>query len=186
MLLLGEPLAIKDYDKAIEINPKLAEANHNRGVAHYEKGEYEFYIIDWANAGFLFLIRARKAPTLLKNATEHLAQAFSFDKSKHVIKFEAGIAHAAILKRDYFTFLTKSLELKEKDSQLAKMLMEESADTNKDVEEILSNVKEKEPALCASAKAVLTALEGDDAEIKEIKDFKLTFKRSNQYSDHFY
>jgi len=92
-------LALLDYNKAIKINPKYADAYYNRGNAHYEKGEYDFCVTDWSNAGFLFLIRAYKEnPAFLENAITFIAQAFNFDKSEHVIKFEAGAALSAILK----------------------------------------------------------------------------------------
>jgi len=33
--------AISDYTKAIEINPRFAEAYYNRGIAYYYKKEYD-------------------------------------------------------------------------------------------------------------------------------------------------
>nr|NIQ88014.1 tetratricopeptide repeat protein [Deltaproteobacteria bacterium]NIR14118.1 tetratricopeptide repeat protein [Desulfobacterales bacterium] len=33
--------AISDFSKAIEINPRFADAYFNRAVAYYSKGEYE-------------------------------------------------------------------------------------------------------------------------------------------------
>ncbi|RKY13529.1 MAG: hypothetical protein DRP82_05285, partial [Planctomycetota bacterium] len=39
--------AIEDYDRAIELNPKLAEAYYNRGNAWAMKGEYDRAIEDW-------------------------------------------------------------------------------------------------------------------------------------------
>ena len=42
--------AISDYNKAIEINPKLARAFYDRGVAHYRKGAHHLAIADYARA----------------------------------------------------------------------------------------------------------------------------------------
>jgi len=33
--------AISNYNKALEINPRLAFAYHNRGAAYFEKGQYD-------------------------------------------------------------------------------------------------------------------------------------------------
>ncbi|HHT9126660.1 MAG TPA: tetratricopeptide repeat protein [Candidatus Brocadiia bacterium] len=43
-------LAISDYNKAIEINPRLAEAYYNRGTAYGKKGEYDRAILDFNKA----------------------------------------------------------------------------------------------------------------------------------------
>ncbi len=148
--------AIKDYDSAIELNPKHSGAYGCRGAAHLGKENYDLYVTDSANAAFaafLLLIKACKEnPELFQYAYDPFQHAFNIDKSEHVIKFEAGVALSAIFK---IMLLTGSKELKEKD-----------------IEEILSKVKGKEPELCASAKAVLTVLKGGDAEIskEEFKD----------------
>ena len=42
--------AIADYDRAIELNPSLAEAYHSRGVAHASKGEYDLAFADFNRA----------------------------------------------------------------------------------------------------------------------------------------
>lgn len=43
-------LAIKDYTKAIEINPELVEAYISRGIAYSKKGEIELAIEDYSMA----------------------------------------------------------------------------------------------------------------------------------------
>ncbi len=42
--------AISDFNKAIEINPRYADAYYNRGVAYGEKGEYDKAIADYTKA----------------------------------------------------------------------------------------------------------------------------------------
>jgi len=42
--------AIKEFDKAVEINPKFAEAYYNRGVAKGELGDYRGGIEDYNKA----------------------------------------------------------------------------------------------------------------------------------------
>ena len=42
--------AIEDYNKAIELNPELAEAYNNRGVAYCIKGDYDRAIVDYNTA----------------------------------------------------------------------------------------------------------------------------------------
>lgn len=130
--------------------------------------EYDFAVIDWANAGFLILIRARVTPAF-RNYTliMLLANAFNFNKSEHVIKLEAGVALSAILQIQSLWLLNESKELK--DSKNAKKQAEVSANIQKIIMRILSN---KKPLLCTSAQAVFAVLNGGDAEIKEIKDFK--------------
>ena len=43
-------LAIKDYNKAIQLDPELAEAYCNRGVAYEHTGEFERAIADHTKA----------------------------------------------------------------------------------------------------------------------------------------
>ena len=42
--------AISDYTKAIEINPRFAEAYYNRGLAYGKKGQYDKAISDYTKA----------------------------------------------------------------------------------------------------------------------------------------
>jgi Flp pilus assembly protein TadD len=42
--------AISDYTKALEINPRDAEAYYNRGIAYGEKGQYDEAISDYNKA----------------------------------------------------------------------------------------------------------------------------------------
>ena len=42
--------AITNFDKAIEINPRFAEAYNNRGIAYKEKGQYDKAITNYKNA----------------------------------------------------------------------------------------------------------------------------------------
>ena len=42
--------AIGNFNKAIELNPKYANAYYNRGVAYYSKGEYDKAIADYTKA----------------------------------------------------------------------------------------------------------------------------------------
>ena len=42
--------AIEDFDKAIELNPKLTEAYYNRGNAYYGKKDYDKAIADYNKA----------------------------------------------------------------------------------------------------------------------------------------
>lgn len=42
--------AIKDYTKAIELNPRYADAHYNRGIAYDDKGEYDRAIKDYTKA----------------------------------------------------------------------------------------------------------------------------------------
>jgi tetratricopeptide (TPR) repeat protein len=42
--------AIEDYNKAIQLNPNLAEAYYNRGVAYDDKGQYNEAIKDFDEA----------------------------------------------------------------------------------------------------------------------------------------
>src|SRR5947208_43065 len=47
----GKPKeAIREYDRAIKANPKLAEAYFNRGNAHYDLGQNEQAIKDYSEA----------------------------------------------------------------------------------------------------------------------------------------
>ena len=43
-------MAIKDFDKAIELNPKMAETYMNRGSAKYDKGDNDGACEDWKAA----------------------------------------------------------------------------------------------------------------------------------------
>ena len=43
-------LAIVEFTKAIEINPRFAEAYHERGLAYDAKGEYDLAISDYNKA----------------------------------------------------------------------------------------------------------------------------------------
>jgi tetratricopeptide (TPR) repeat protein len=54
--------AIKDYNKAIELNSKLACAYRNRGITKYILGEKEEACLDWIKAAEL---GDKKAPGLL-------------------------------------------------------------------------------------------------------------------------
>src|SRR5262245_40359625 len=42
--------AIRDYDRAIELNPHLAYANQNRGAIRYRQGELDVAIGDFSKA----------------------------------------------------------------------------------------------------------------------------------------
>ena len=42
-------IAIADYNKAIELDPQLAVAFYNRGMAYYQKGQYSEAIADFEN-----------------------------------------------------------------------------------------------------------------------------------------
>ncbi len=42
--------AISDYNKALELNPKFAEAYYNRGLAYKSKGEYDRAITNYDKA----------------------------------------------------------------------------------------------------------------------------------------
>jgi tetratricopeptide (TPR) repeat protein len=44
------PLAMEDYNKAIELDPNYADAYYNRGLAHYDLKEYERAIEDYNKA----------------------------------------------------------------------------------------------------------------------------------------
>ena len=50
--------AIEDYNKAIEINPKYAEAFYNRGIAKFTIGDKEGACSDWRKAGELGVIES--------------------------------------------------------------------------------------------------------------------------------
>ena len=52
--------AIKDYTKAIELNPNYAEAYYNRGNAYYKKGEFDTAIKDYTKAIELFKLEGNK------------------------------------------------------------------------------------------------------------------------------
>ena len=43
-------MAIRDYSQAIELNPRSAEASHNRGTACQKKGDLDEAIRDFAKA----------------------------------------------------------------------------------------------------------------------------------------
>jgi tetratricopeptide (TPR) repeat protein len=48
---LGEfDRAIKQYNRAIEINPDYAKAYNNRGLVYFVKGEFERAILDYSKA----------------------------------------------------------------------------------------------------------------------------------------
>ncbi|MFZ1981786.1 MAG: tetratricopeptide repeat protein, partial [Smithella sp.] len=51
--------AIADYSKAIELNPKYAEAYHNRGVTYGSLGNYNQEITDIKKAARLGLKEAK-------------------------------------------------------------------------------------------------------------------------------
>ncbi|MGA9110134.1 MAG: tetratricopeptide repeat protein, partial [Smithella sp.] len=51
--------AIADYSKAIELNPKYAEAYHNRGITYGSLGNYNQEIADIKKAARLGLKEAR-------------------------------------------------------------------------------------------------------------------------------
>ncbi len=53
--------AIKDYDKAIEINPKDAEAYYNRGLAKIGLGQKYSGCLDLSRAGKLGYSKAYEA-----------------------------------------------------------------------------------------------------------------------------
>src|SRR5215204_1440714 len=42
--------AIREYTKAIELNPQFAEAYYNRGIAYSDKKEYDAAIQDYTKA----------------------------------------------------------------------------------------------------------------------------------------
>lgn len=42
--------AIKDYDEAIKLDPKFANAFNSRGSAYFEKGQYDRAILDYDQA----------------------------------------------------------------------------------------------------------------------------------------
>ena len=42
--------AIEDYTKVIELKPDDTEAHNNRGVAYYNKGDYDRAIADYTKA----------------------------------------------------------------------------------------------------------------------------------------
>jgi len=156
--------AIEEYSKAIETNPKDAQAYIARGFAYRGIGDFDACVVDWANASFLWVTQRDI------RAGISLEQVFMFDKSDNIIKYEAGVAHAAHLK--IVSLITDTA----RERWVPRCTDEEwerrkFADAKK-INELLSKVKEKEPELCASAKAVLTEIENGDAEIKEIKDFK--------------
>jgi tetratricopeptide (TPR) repeat protein/S1-C subfamily serine protease len=47
----GKPdLAVADYNKAIALNPNLAQAYNNRGLLYYEEGKPELALADWNKA----------------------------------------------------------------------------------------------------------------------------------------
>ena len=50
--------AITDYSKAIELNPNLAEAYHNRGLTKFRSGNEQAGNLDFLKAGMLGYIRA--------------------------------------------------------------------------------------------------------------------------------
>jgi tetratricopeptide (TPR) repeat protein len=52
--------AIKDYTKAIQVNPKYAEAYYNRGIAYYKKGLTNLSISNWKKAVDLGYEEARQ------------------------------------------------------------------------------------------------------------------------------
>ena len=50
--------AIQDYTKAIELNPKLAEAYNNRGLTKITSGQKDSGCLDLSKAGELGLVEA--------------------------------------------------------------------------------------------------------------------------------
>ncbi len=60
--------AISDFNKALEINPKDAEAYFNRGIVHLEKGRYEQAISDYTKA---LEIDPRNAKVYLKRGNAY-------------------------------------------------------------------------------------------------------------------
>jgi tetratricopeptide (TPR) repeat protein len=44
---VAEKLALADYDKAIELNPKLADTFFNRGLVNYDLGHYKLAAADF-------------------------------------------------------------------------------------------------------------------------------------------
>ena len=53
--------AVDDYDKAISLDPKLAEAYYNRGIANINLGKKDTGISDLSKAGELGLYNAYSA-----------------------------------------------------------------------------------------------------------------------------
>lgn len=50
--------AVKDYNKAIELNPNDVDAYNNRGILKYEIGNQSGACEDWSKAGELGEMRA--------------------------------------------------------------------------------------------------------------------------------
>ena len=52
---------IKDFDKALELDPEYAEAYYNRGLANYHQGRLHDACFDWRKAHSLGHYEAEKA-----------------------------------------------------------------------------------------------------------------------------
>jgi|GEM_PF-785282 len=156
--------AIEEGSKAIKTNSRDAQAYIARGIAYRGIGDFDACVVDWANAGFLWVIQ-REA-----GANMALEKVFSFNNSENKIKYEAGVALAAVLK------IFSLLEAINRERWVSGWTDDEwkrkKFDAENKINEILTKIKEKEPTLSASAKAVLTEIENGEAEIWEIKDFK--------------
>ena len=53
--------AIQDFNKAIELNPDLAEAYYNRGIAKIKSGQKDDGCLDFSKAGELGSAKAYEA-----------------------------------------------------------------------------------------------------------------------------
>ncbi|MGR3311514.1 MAG: tetratricopeptide repeat protein [Candidatus Brocadiales bacterium] len=70
--------AIGDYNKAIEINPKYAEAFNNRGNVYHSKGEYDRAILDYNEA---LKINSRYAKAFYNRGTAYGQGKGEYDRS---------------------------------------------------------------------------------------------------------
>lgn len=138
--------AILDYSEMMELDPRDADSYSYRGRAYYKKGDYEASDIDFANAGFLFYVKAQKENWyyLIKS----LLYLLKAKKSQHAITYEAKMMHIAFNKL-YF---------------------------GADISDNLNYIESKKEILGNYARNVFIMLKGGDAEINKKNFWKKEFK----------
>ena len=81
------PAAIADFDRALEINPKYAEAYNNRGVAKHNMGDYALAIVDFNEALSIdrdFAAAYNNCGLAQSSMGEHAAAIADFDRALKV------------------------------------------------------------------------------------------------------
>ena len=95
-------LAIKDYDKAIEINPKYVEAYNNRGTAKCLLGQFESAIKDYNSS-----LALNPNDELAKNCKAIALEAMQGKKDNSSIYVWISIGLFAISVLGYFLYRLK-------------------------------------------------------------------------------